>query len=344
MARTFYIAEVDGDTRFEDVTLEIVSQGNLVNGHFYSKDGSFQGKVNKPSYEGNNEDVYVCDGKGELKDSFVNSKKLSITHTNFCYIAGVVKAEDSSTFESAAATTQATFNAVKFEKGENLTMEEQSKYSKKLLSINNGDKVNAYSTVPSDKKTPLDDDKDTTEYKNARKALIHVLEGKKDFSEGAVLWDGIDFAEKGINHNKATKEGGISISKDLWVKFINNCKYVADKKGVLRLARGKGEKDKTKEEALATIPFEEKKSVTTNTNVPYFFDLSKPKNTIWDVSIDSGPTKNIDFYETLGTSTNSGRTLHKATVVFGGHIFWKLYKDHPNNKGYLWKYYMNHKL
>lgn len=26
------------------------------------------------------------------------------------------------------------------------------------------------------------------------------------------------------------------------------------------------------------------------------------------------------------------------------HIFWKFHYDHPNNKGYLWKYYMNHKL
>ncbi|WP_281322575.1 type VI secretion system tube protein TssD [Flavobacterium aestivum] len=307
-----------------------------INGHFYNTEGIFEGKVNNNANSGNVEDVYVCEGKGKEKDTFLNIKKLDITHENFCYIAGVIKAEDSSTFESAAATTQATFNAVKFEKGSDLAMGEQSKFAKKLLATD-------YSSVSS--KTALDDSKKNTEDKNARKGLIHVLQGKKDYSEGAVLWDGIDFADKGINHNKATKDGGISITKELWVKFINSCEYKPDSKGVLRLYRHTGinhDKDKTKTEALATIPFEEKKVVTSTSNELYVFEPFPSQNTDWNFPTGSQDEKNIDYYETEGTNKfNKGMTLNKATVVAGRHIFWKAYKENPKNKGYYWKSFMN---
>lgn len=313
-----------------------------VNGHFYNKDGTFEGKINEPDFEGDVEDVYVCDGKGTKKDTFFNTSKLAITHEDFCFIAGVIKAEDSSTFESAAATTQATFNAVKFEKGDELTMEEQSKFAKKLLAIN-GDK--AYSTVPISKKTPLEDSINDNLSKNARKGLIHVLQGKRDYSEDAILWDGIDFADKGITHNKATVDGGISISKELWIKFVNSCDYKADKDKILRLNRGNKEKDKTKAEALQTIPFVENKNISTSDYSYNIFDFGEKKNTVWDISVDSKELKNVDYYETVGTGKyNKGRTINKATAVLGKHIFWKPYKEHPNNKGYYWKAMMNHKL
>lgn len=80
------------------------------------------------------------------------------------------------------------------------------------------------------------------------------------------------------------------------------------------------------------------------TNEPYIFDFFPSQNNNWNFQIGLESKKNIDYYETLGTNNNSGRILHKATVVYGGHIFWKFYYEHPNNKGYLWKYYMNHNL
>ncbi|NRS90782.1 hypothetical protein HNQ02_003729 [Flavobacterium sp. 7E] len=314
-----------------------------VNGHFYNIDGTFEGKVNITTNTGSVNDVYTCtrktnkkDESGKVIDVYSGITKLDITHEEFSYITGVIKAEDSSTFESAAATTQATFNAVKFEKGDDLTMKDQSKYAKKLLAT-------SYSSVSP--KTKLDDSKADIEDKNARKGLIHVLLGKQDYSLGAALWDGIDLADKGIKHNKATKEGGISITKDLWIKFVNGCEYKADKNGILRLYRGNGEKDKTKEEALVTIPFEESNNTTIIATKPYnnIFGWEQNKDDIWNIGNTSNK-KNIDYYETLGTNNNLGRTLHKATVVYGGHIFWKFYKEHINNKGYLWKYYMNHNL
>ncbi|WP_264530886.1 hypothetical protein [Flavobacterium sp. N502540] len=312
-----------------------------VNGHFYNKDGTFEGKINTTKNKGSVNDVYVCDGKRNEKDTFLNVSKLDITHENFCYIAGVIKSEDSSTFESAAATTQATFNAVKFEKGEKLTIEEQGKFAKKLLST-------GYSTAKS--KESLKDTENDNLCKNARKGLIHVLQGKKDYSEGAVLWDGIDFADRGVisdrPHPKTGNEGGIHITKELWVKFVNNSEYKPDSNGVLKLNRHTTPEgrlhDKTKEEVLATIPFKKNKSEITPKNDYYdIFNFHPTEDTIWQ---SSNKKKDIDYYESLGTGRNSGRVLHKATVVVGKHIFWKFYYDSPNNKGYLWKYYMNHKL
>nr|WP_315222328.1 hypothetical protein [uncultured Flavobacterium sp.] len=341
---TFY--GKDGGKKFADYVIKEETKVINVNGHFYNEDGTFEGKVIVANYEGSINDVYVCNGKGEIKDTFKNRKKLDISHENFCYIAGVIKAEDSSTFESAAATTQATFNAVKFEKGDTLTMEEQGKLAAKLLST-------GYSTATL--KESLKDTENDSLCKNARKGLIHVLQEKKDYSEGAVLWDGIDFADRGVisarPHPKTDKDGGIHITKDLWIKFVNACEYKPDSKGIQRLYRhlegkeGKGHDiDKSKAEALATIPFEEKKNASTNDSYN-IFDFGQKKNSVWDTSVDSKGLKNVDYYETVGTGKfNKGRTLNKATTVVGRHIFWKPYKEHPNNKGYYWKGMMNHKL
>jgi hypothetical protein len=50
-----------------------------INGHFYNKDGTFEGKVNEPDFEGSINDVYVCDGKSTQKDKNGNE---SLTYNN----------------------------------------------------------------------------------------------------------------------------------------------------------------------------------------------------------------------------------------------------------------------
>lgn len=322
---------------------KFVDSNSNANGYYYNKNGKFEVKINIANNKGNSNDVYVCDKKGNEKGTFFNAIKLDITHEIFCYIAGVIKAEDSSSFESAAATTQATFNAVKFEKGDELSIKQQGELAKKLLST-------GYSTATS--KKMLEDSENDNFSNNARKGLIHVLQGKKDYSEEGILWDGIDFADKGIAHNKAKKDGGISITRELWLKFVTDSEYKLDSKGVPRLNRhpkgkdGKGHDiDKTKEQALATIPFEEEKNTSTKNYYYNIFDFGEKKNSTWDVAVDSKEVKNLDYYETTGTGKyNEGRTLNKATAVVGRHIFWKPYKEHPNNKGYAWEYFMDHKL
>ncbi len=71
-----------------------------VNGHFYNKDGTFEGKINEPDYEGNVDDVYVCDGKSTQKnkngDDFVtynNTEFLKIKNDVFLRIAGLAYSE-----------------------------------------------------------------------------------------------------------------------------------------------------------------------------------------------------------------------------------------------------------
>ena len=327
-------------TKVASIERAVENEIQYVNGHFYNTDGSFEGKVDEASNTGVVSDVYTCTGKGKVTDSkgkeidvYNGIKKLEITHEQFCYIAGVVKAEDASTWEGAAATTQATYNAVKYindyDGSKNLTLQKQSKFAKKLLS-------GSYSSAGENKNPlkDLDDEKDI-QVKNARRGLIHVLHSKTDFSNGATRWDGIDFASKGINHPKAVLDG-ISISKILWIKFVKGCEYVKDKKGIMRLNRGNGEKDKTEVEALATIPFKNK--IITQGNI---LTLALPivpnlENDIWQIK-ENG----IDYYETEGSGLNKGRILNLATVVFGRQIFWKPYKEHKNNKGYYWKPMLN---
>ena len=88
----------------------------------------------------------------------------------------------------------------------------------------------------------------TNEAKNARKALIHVLLGNRDYSNGAVRWDGIDFADKGPEHIKVKREGGISLTKQLWRQFVDCCDFST--KGQLKYG-----KKETKEVILAKFPF-----------------------------------------------------------------------------------------
>lgn len=71
-----------------------------VNGHFYNKEGTFEGKINEPDFEGSVEDVYVCDGKTMQKDkngdnftTYNNTESLKIKNNVFLRIAGLAYSE-----------------------------------------------------------------------------------------------------------------------------------------------------------------------------------------------------------------------------------------------------------
>jgi RHS repeat-associated protein len=186
---------------------------------YYAADGKYLGV----GTDEKSQDVYKADKKNE-DGTYLNATKLDVTHDQFNYISGVVSKEDASTFKGAAATTQATFNAVKLVKGEDTSMADQSKFANELLAT-------GYSSVPS--KASLTTADVTTKANNARAGLIHVLSGGTDYSEGAVAWDGVDFAIKGSTHPKG-KDGGFSISEALWTKFIATYNWCDHKeKGIL---------------------------------------------------------------------------------------------------------------
>ncbi|PWB22522.1 hypothetical protein [Flavobacterium sp. HTF] len=71
-----------------------------INGHFYNEDGTFEGKINEPDFEGTVDDVYVCDGKSTQKDkngidflTYNNTKSLNIKNVVFLRIAGLAYSE-----------------------------------------------------------------------------------------------------------------------------------------------------------------------------------------------------------------------------------------------------------
>ncbi len=53
--RILYIAEVNGDTRFQNVTLEVFPELKYVDGYFYTKEGKYLGKIGKDN------NVYITD-------------------------------------------------------------------------------------------------------------------------------------------------------------------------------------------------------------------------------------------------------------------------------------------
>lgn len=185
-----------------------------VEGYFYTVDGDYAGK------NGNSEDCYVLNEEVEISKNldgaeYTNSlvTKLEITHEQFNQICGVIYDEDSDSFDIMAALTQTSFNAVNLSKP-GIQLLEKSKYVANLLFNTN------YSTVRT--KRRLKDTDKTDKQKLMRKALIHVLQGGRDYSNGGVRWDGVDFVTRGMNHPKAKGEGGISITKILWDDLIEN--------------------------------------------------------------------------------------------------------------------------
>lgn len=167
-----------------------------------------------------------------------------------------------------------------------------------------------------------------------RKALIHVLLGGKDYSNGCIAWDGVDFLTKGMNHQKSKKYGGISISKEIWEKFVNTW-FVTDSATVKYR-----EVEYNKSDCINNIPF-----ITEGLS-----ELEKEefKNKIKE-KCPNLYSINETVFETYQEETRSGYpsmpggtkefkwVLNKAEKVVGKSIFWK--PDKERNVGYAWKKY-----
>ncbi|MEN2489574.1 hypothetical protein AAYQ05_17355 [Flavobacterium sp. B11] len=162
-----------------------------VNGHFYNKDGTFEGKINEPDFEGSVEDVYVCDGKSTQKnkngDDFVtynNAKILkendvNITHKKFISSSSTIYGESSAYRNNIGFITE-------------LSME--------MFAIASVHKINkiAYG-IDSDqaklfRKTEIEK-RNSTKMQLAIGALIYSLTSENDASNGATMWDGAEQAQ-----------------------------------------------------------------------------------------------------------------------------------------------------
>jgi hypothetical protein len=154
-----------------------------INGHFYNKDGTFEGKINEPDYEGSINDVYVCDGKSTQKDkngndfvTFNNTKLLkendvNVSHEKFIVSASTIYAESSIGYGV-------------IDKNELFAIASVHKRNKIAYGIKDKEAIKFR------KKT--DDERNETNMIHAIAAEINALEGGKDFSNGAKQWDGAE--------------------------------------------------------------------------------------------------------------------------------------------------------
>ncbi|UTN03467.1 hypothetical protein L0669_19280 [Flavobacterium bizetiae] len=184
--RTIYIAEIDGDTRFQDMTLEIIDDRIInVNGHFYNKDGTYEGKINEPDFEGSVNDVYVCDGKSIQKDkngndllTYNNTKLLkdnevNITNEKFINSASIAYGECSLEYNLDVKLELFAIAYV------------NNKHSKNIAYGKDSAGAISFRKKESEKRNG-------TAMQTAIAAVINVLIGGEDYSNGADSWDGVD--------------------------------------------------------------------------------------------------------------------------------------------------------
>ncbi len=180
------------------------------NGYYYNYDGTYEGHVTGQR-TGKEEDVYTCEGKGKEKDSFVNIKKLDITHNDFQRICDIVMKEagkdDLKELKCIAFTSH------------NRSLKAGKSWRNILDS--------SYSSVPD--KDNLSDTNNNSKGKHTRSAVISVLTNEKDITKGAEYWDGTDFLAWGnseqnpynkLGQNKFDEYKFIEIPKDVYDEFV----------------------------------------------------------------------------------------------------------------------------
>ncbi|KQO32823.1 hypothetical protein ASF10_20435 [Flavobacterium sp. Leaf82] len=154
-----------------------------INGHFYNKDGTFEGKINEPDYEGSVDDVYVCDGKSTQKDrngnellTYNNTKLLkendvNVVHEKFIVSASTIYAESSIGYGI-------------IDKNELFAIASVHKRNKTAYGINDREAIKFR------KKT--NEERNKTSMIHAIAGEINALVGGTDFSNGAKQWDGAE--------------------------------------------------------------------------------------------------------------------------------------------------------
>ncbi|PAM94573.1 hypothetical protein B4N84_11370 [Flavobacterium sp. IR1] len=331
MARTFYIAEVDGDTRFEDVTLE-VSELKKVNGHFYNVDGTFEGKIDEKENEGTVEDVYTCKSKSTQKDkdgkeiaSYNDIKLLlendkNIKHSHFCYIAYVVKMEaGEEDFKELKCIAYASFNRSK-----------TLKVSWKSLL------ATAYSSVGNKKE--MSDSLDDEKSKLTRKALFYVLTGETDLTNSAEFWDGTDFLAWGnsetnpynkLGQNKFDEYKFIEIPKDIYDSFLaaNGSSTRYGDKGNHDDKTHVGTHEHITKKKKQVIKGKDGKPILGKDGKPTYEEIDVPSKIKYSIPAADFENKDYwvsgNFYYDTGVKVTNGLS---GTISAGKSIFWKITK------------------
>lgn len=204
-----------------------------INGHFYNKDGTFEGKINEPDFEGSVEDVYVCDGKSTQKNkngndlvTYNNTKLLKendvkITHEKFINLASIAYGECSLEYNLDVKLELFAIAYVNFKHSNNVAY---GKDSAGAISFRKRENEKRNGTV----------------MQTAIAAVINALTDGKDYSNGADSWDGVDVLTgrfdakwKQENHFRQRVHGkrkGITDPKNLSPTFYSNVKKALENK------------------------------------------------------------------------------------------------------------------
>ncbi|WP_433763530.1 hypothetical protein [Flavobacterium ginsenosidimutans] len=290
-----------------------------VNGHFYNKDGTFEGKINEPDFEGSVDDVYVCDGKSTQKDkngddfvTYNNTKILkendeNIVHSDFQKICNIIKHEGLS-FENEEYLYIAHTN-----------YNEAKRTKKTMLQLLNSGYSSVEAKFKVEMKTSVNDTISLYSRAGAIDAILrNTNEKKEDPTNGATQWDGEDFLAWGIDsdlkpdsktkygHNKFDEYDYIKINKTLYDTFVEK---VTNRRG-------------------NTISYNSVHDTTKTENGTHSHKTIKKKDkAIYDLP-------NADFskeeYWTTGdfyySNANKKTFGLEATRVAGYSIFWKKIK------------------
>ncbi|KQO32762.1 hypothetical protein ASF10_20100 [Flavobacterium sp. Leaf82] len=223
---TFY--GKDGGKKFADYVVKEEEEKIIyINGHFYNEDGTFEGKINEPDFEGSVNDVYVCDGKSTQKDKkgndfvtyngteLLKENEVNITHEKFANNSYLIHHEASFTGnkETALWIAHTVNNALK-----------NKRYDRDEKTFNALFKTGYSSVDKADKTKEIPTSSNGKNHCFARAAMISVLKGDDDPTSSSYFWDGLDFFTKKdeLSHPKFKQYRSVNIVKehlDLAVNF-----------------------------------------------------------------------------------------------------------------------------
>lgn len=306
-----------------------------VNGHFYNEDGTFEGKVNEPENEGSLSDVYTCTGKSKVKNTkeeeiitynniqILKENEKNISHSDFCYVAYVVKMEagneDIRELECIAYTS--------FNRSKNI-----NSTWKKLLST-------SYSRVEHKKEmvSSLKDKKS----KLTRQALFYVLKGENDLTNGAEFWDGTDFLAWGnsetnpynkLGQNKFDEYKFIEIPKDVYDSYLaangTSIRYPIEKKFAHDKENDKGSHEDLTKKVKKQLKGKDKKPILDKDGKPTFEMVDELVGARYKLPAADFENKDYwvsgSFYYDTGVKVSIGIS---GTISAGKSIFWKKTKN-----------------
>lgn len=279
------------------------SNKTKLNGYIYYKDGHFL------EHRGDSTSVYLA------KTYSINKKNpdsnnyeypldlidLKINHDDFTFISFVIMKEGGNELEYRCFAFTSHNHARRLKKN-----------WKDLLN-------SPYSSVPNKKN--LRDNEDDDKANLARKAVISVLKGDKDITDGAEFWDGTDFLMLGdsekkydcnkIGSNKFDEYGFVEIRHDLYDQYL-------EAQGTKTITFRRFPKHTTENETGQTHTHIRRKTKDGKT-----IEQIKYKLPAKEFKDPRHRTCTGDFYYDKNPTGKKNSFGISATIVAGKSIFWK---------------------